>query len=330
MLSDYLADALATTRQDLREAQLGLGQFNLAVAAAERRTRRQLRKTAGTDPVPPPSAAWELELLRRDSAITNFFRAAGSVMDNLATAVAIIGGIDIEVVERFTWPGLESAIRKAGDVGSLSGGQSRLLDAIDDALGSSGPPGWLAWTLSMRNMLVHRPRRLWLTHLRTQGDARAHIIGAQLDLLLPLNPAATDVEVMRAGGNLSAAFILEPAQEVMAGVFASIERVVGTLSEALAALYGQRAADPELISQPLTQWRPGLMPAERLPLFAGYNPSGTEPELTSLLTGEDMRARMAAAAVYDNRSEKWPEWLGATATLREEIKRQRQERRRRR
>ena len=54
MLSDYLADALATTRQDLREAQLGLGQFNLAVAAAERRTRRQLRKTAGTDPVPPP------------------------------------------------------------------------------------------------------------------------------------------------------------------------------------------------------------------------------------------------------------------------------------
>jgi hypothetical protein len=278
LLSDYLVDALATARQALREAELALDQFTAAVTEAERRTRRQLRKTSGADPVPPPSTARELELIRRDSSITNFFRAAGSVMDNMAAATAVIGGIDIEVVERLTWPKLEGEMRAANQRGSLSPEQSTLLAANEASVTVAGPDGWLPWTLAMRNMLVHRPRRLWLVHLRTRRDARGRIIGARLELLLPLDPASTDVEVMRGHNDIESAVILEPAENAMFGVLSShrhdkkyVHQLVGALQQP-----GRRPAahhpadqpmahqsDPSRENSLLSGLQPGCNPARR-------------------------------------------------------------------
>jgi hypothetical protein len=317
LLSDYLVDALATARQALREAELALDQFTAAVTEAERRTRRQLRKTSGADPVPPPSTARELELIRRDSSITNFFRAAGSVMDNMAAATAVIGGIDIEVVERLTWPKLEGEMRAANQRGSLSPEQSTLLAANEASVTVAGPDGWLPWTLAMRNMLVHRPRRLWLVHLRTRRDARGRIIGARLELLLPLDPASTDVEGMRGHNDIESAVILEPAENAMFGVLSSLTDTTKNMSINLSALYSNRAADPLLIIQPISQWRTNLIPPVKTPFFRGYNPGATPLDVTSLLTGPDMQTRLAASAVFDSRNTDWPTWLGATATLRQ-------------
>jgi hypothetical protein len=313
LLSDYLVGALATASQAFREAGHALDGLVTALRAFETRTLGHLRSTGGTELVPPPSSASEREDLDRDAAITEFFRAIGTLMDNMAAAVAIVGALDLDVVHRFTWPSLENALRKWQTAGLLLPEQAVLAGRTLTAVERAGPDGWLTWALAMRNMLVHRPRRLWLVNLVRERSLQGSIVGIRARILLPSKPAATDIEVMRWGGELTAAVINESADDLMRSVVRSLEGSVSEIARALLDLYGRRATNDTQLIQPLRQWRGNEdFPPSSGTLFRGYAPEPTL-DVDALLTGPDMAARLAASAVTDSHRDRWLPWMAATA-----------------
>lgn len=170
----------------------------------------------------------------------------------------------------------------------------------------AGPAGWLAWALGMRNMFVHRARRIQVSNLRTQptglvNAAKAPVLRTAPTFQLSLHPAWSDVEAFVA--TKLAPVLSEPMESTVEGIRASTSQLCEQGCSALLRLWSLRRADPSLIKQPKNQWDQ-FCSAPFLP-FDGYAP-GSLPFSPDFLVGNPQLLRRIEVACADDKSRhKW-------------------------
>lgn len=321
LVSDYLVGAIESITANLRESRESLERYHLVLQKIEKRatthTRRAERRGESPGAIGPPLPDRDLEFLQRDLAVTSFFRAIGSTFDNLGIAIAVLAGLRINVVERLTWPKLLTEGWKNLAVGLQGSRQAEIRDAAIQAVADLGPEGWLSWAMGMRNMLVHRPRRIWTTQLGTVRDGKGRLIAVRHLLMLPREPELSDVEMFRAGGEMQESLLPEPAQETMGGVLGSTTTLVEAVGLVLLRLLEDRRQNPDAFHQPPVQWRDKVLPSRPMTLFQGYRPDYPMPSATALVMNPLSGERFKAAAVMKGEADHWPHWLALQADLHE-------------
>jgi hypothetical protein len=130
-------------------------------------------------------------------------------------------------------------------------GFAQLLEAT---IANAGPPEWIEWTLDMRNMQVHRARRLQLAtvHPRPTGAATESgdpEVVSDVALHLPKSPAHSDIEVMVA--TVYEPLLSEDSGTTISGVLGSTVEVIAATCSALLRAWELRRGAPNLILQPL-------------------------------------------------------------------------------
>ncbi len=323
LLGDHLIGAVEAVISNIREADHHLACFLTDQTALDKLTNRHNRSAVAqgesVSPIGPPTPERERLLLDRDCSVAGFFRAIGSVVDNLATVVAITAALPIEVVERFTWPNLKRAFEATTASGAGRLQQILFELGIDTTIRSSGPPGWLEWAVEMRNMLVHRPRRIWTSTLAYTPDLSGKYGSMKSDLLLPTEPSLTTIEVMRDAANFPGSLLTEPAQNTMEGILASVQLLTEAVCAYAGTLIQLRVGDPGLLTQPLEQWREkSVLPRRGEHRFGGFG-GHAEPidSARALQTNESLLMRMQSAAVLDAQDRaRWTDWLAASESSR--------------
>ena len=321
LLSDHLIGTLDTLGQNITASSFHLSGFERANVTIDSLTLRHWQKAfrEGTRPhaIAPASRQRDEALCARDSNVAGFFRAIGSQLDNAAVVVTIISALPVDVVERFTWATLRATLDKTSKDASCW--EHVALDRwISIAQSAAGPQGWLDWSLSMRNMLVHRPRRVW-TQRVVPSPSRGYPLKLRTSLMLPREPELATVEVMRDGAGLNESLLREDAFVTMTGVLESTSRFTESLCAYLISLTEKRRRIPNLLVQPPQQWRgKSVLPRIKLDRFGGYRPQSVESLQTgdSLNTNDPLTRRLSAAAVFDGQRDQWAEWLATAQLLR--------------
>ena len=143
-------------------------------------------------------------------------------------------------------------------------------------LDESGPVDWLKWTLAIRNMLVHHPRRVNARFVLPAGREIALPNGkvhqpAKVVALFQRQPSLSEVEEWFAAGSAIDIVLPEPAEETVTGILDHALRLHGEVAGVLTQVWERRRAWPRSNPQPLSeQWRGS---AERGgQLFKGFSP----------------------------------------------------------
>lgn len=321
LLSDHLVGTLDTLGQNITASNYHLTGFERANTTIDSLTlkhwQQSLRKGTRPHAIAPASSKREESLCARDSHVAGFFRAIGSQLDNAAVVVSVIGALPVDVVEMFTWGTLRRTF-EGRQSNTFVWEQEALRAWIKLAQETAGPRGWLEWSLSMRNMLVHRPRRVW-TQRVVPSPENGFPVRLRTSLMLPREPELATVEVMRDGAGLNESLLREDAFVTMSGVLESTSRFTEAICAYLISLVDSRRRDPALLVQPPEQWRgKSVLPKIRLDRFEGYRPQSVHPLQTgdSLNTNDPLTRRLTAAAVFDGQRDQWPEWLAAAQLAR--------------
>jgi len=319
LVSDYAIDAAYTCRHSLREASYHLQEFEHAMTARKRTYMAYARNVpSGRQPEPhdPPSNKQELEYLRRDVNAVGFFRAIGSAFDNLGVPICVVGGLPISIIDRFTFqklrgdaPGIAKKLTVAEQI--------ELLTTLDSTITGAGPIGWDDWTIEMRNMLVHRPRRLWIG-IAQPTNRQGRVESISMDFFLPRSPEWTDVEVWRGMTSLVEALLPDSAADTMAGVHASAIQLAEGMSTALLGIAAARRANNALITQPNIQWRASTIPKPSCSSqFRGYDSDESKTSVSHIIMSAADAKRAEAASVLTPRGrDLWPDWLAQLTSSR--------------
>ena len=293
LIGDYLIQLSDSTQLNLVEAvmHLELARHLWTEAGDELRTTG-VRLTRRLTP------AMEDRAVEESSHVVGFFRALGSVFDNLAGLTIGVAGLRVALLRA---PYSHLRVTKNSPGGTLPectagrNEQIALHTAIKAAL-DKYPAGWDQWVIDMRNMLVHRARRMnWV-----------YPDGRRTDLVmrpLPARPSSTDVEAMSGSGGHEHETLHESADTTMAGALDATVHLVQATASAAVHLWSRRRASPDLIVQPAEQW-PKLTKGDGN-CFVGWQPGTLPTDVKSIHLNPDTATRFAAAHLLDERRDQW-------------------------
>ncbi len=292
LISDYLVACARAIPQNLIEAKV----FRLELDHAIDDYRKWLTRgvTAKGLRIPPPHGPYEdLSHYRVSAHLVGIFRAYGSALDCLAACIVGVGGVPTEVVKT----NLGIAM---GALNKIAIGCPRLAEfenALQGFEADSGPTGWLRWLVEMRNMLVHRGRRV----LSWNIDADDGIV-RDFVLHLSMSPELSDVEACVNADGYLAALLHVSHETFLDQLEESIHKYVTAVADELCLLWNERKNEPSMVGQPVKQWRQpkGVI---RPPIFIGY------PESQAVLrpvreigASDEMHKRLIASKLTDRRS----------------------------
>jgi len=308
LLSDHLVIAVPAVVQNLIEAHIHLVEFQHWKAEHQKVHRYAIwfapARFFGVVPMRGPRRESlrphdELPDLTEELHMVGFFRAIGSLLDCLAQVVIIVAGLEV-AVRKAGWGDLSRHLEPANLARRPNGADAvRLLDPLGK-VDASGPAGWLAWSLDMRNMLVHRPRRMTFSVARRErGTGPADVV-----LHLPRDPGASEVEVMRDSGGPHGAVLGEDAETTMNAIFASSASLARALGPELVAVWNRRRSNLGWVEQPRSQWPSTVREAS-----TGYEgATGQPPDFTGMsgaVLAERNARRYDAAALWDHQRVRW-------------------------
>lgn len=244
-----------------------------------------------------PARTPRLDLIEKSSAMhcAGVFRAAASALDCMAAAV-----VGVEA--------LPTAIFRA-DFNSLRGFLGRganeeryrvLRERIESFVAAAGPPGWIEWTIEMRNMLVHRGRRMLFASFTPHstgildGTGTTEHLRTEVQEFLPRLPGCSEVQAMITGG-LAGLLLAGEAVTTCRGVLRSTRKLLEACAEHLLATWIARRKDAGQIRQPAEQWKHILL---KNPIsFAGYSTETFKAD--ELRLASEVERRFGAAGVLD-------------------------------
>lgn len=306
LIGDYLISVSRAVQTNMTEARLHLLEADDAWIRLSGNIRTALR-TSGMPIDKPISPADELWFYLGPLHATGAIRALASAMDCLAGVIVGTVGLPVNIV-RADWSDLEKIAARTNS-GLLSEQMSVTTTALD-AVGSAGPSGWLDWLLDMRNMLVHRGRRLVTYNIRDLGAGNlivavpSPIDAVVADYLLPSDPQSTDADVWRLLGP-DQSLLTEPAGLTIAECVRSVKAVIESVAGAATELWAARKLAPTLIEQPERQW-PTVVAASSTS-FRGYSPGASPVIAGTFSTGPESVDRLVAAGVTGNNKRiVWP------------------------
>lgn len=284
LLSDYATSAANTTVTNLFHSALHLLELREVSKAASDRVRYDptLR------PIPPgrPTLRGQLDDELAEMHIAGFLRGVGSALDCHAVPFAMLFALPCDVRHRFTFGAMRNSLRDSEPHRDLH-------NRFERWVADSGVPGWLDWTIDMRNAVVHAPRRLSLALLRSfiEGPPR-------LARLLPRTPKLTDVEVFRDTRTHTESYLQEDAVQTLEGVRASAVALLEQMSAAMREELTLRRDNPS--PQPPSQWRKVEPPVR--PDFRGYAPGSVQlPRGAAIMAHPVMTHRMSASSTQNDR-----------------------------
>lgn len=246
-------------------------------------------------------------LVEIEAHLGGFFRAIGSVLDNLAGIVIVVAGLSCNLV-RADFRHLQ--LDKPATAGMLSDGDGRrfqlaLVDAVRTSV-QTGPPGWQNWVEHMRNSLVHRARRLSFELTDRDGKGSLRVIRP-----LPRDPDQTDAESTARAQVFAADLIQQDAKITIDGLLALMDKVVADTTRAATAAWDERRNDPSVVRQPIAQW-PKIKQGKQAG-FEGFPPLGLPRlDFDSLHLHPSRATRFAAAKFRDGDRVLWDTWLAAS------------------
>ncbi len=234
-------------------------------------------------------------------------RAVASALDCLAGVVIGVGALkksilraDFNEVQRNVFRKMKPPTTDGERL------QFELAEAIVRVVDQSGPLGWMEWLLDYRNMLVHRGR-----HVERNLTVESGNIGVSPRrwlpfrlpanvMLLPRDPGRAEVEVLR--DMLEVSVLEESAEVTLAGILSSTLKVIAGTCEVLIGVWRQRRAAPEILVQPLEQWKE--VSAPRCSMFRGFQPGEYSPLVAGTIAVSPLLfKRMVAASFSGGRIE---------------------------
>jgi hypothetical protein len=220
----------------------------IAVGLRERQHAELLGPNGRTMPGPETGLKEHLELLELDACVTDCFRAVGSAMDCMVAAAVLLTGAPLRVQRaEGSWflrrpdqdyrPSIPVVQEDAWD--DVATGAARE--------GDSPKRGWLAWSLEMRNSVVHRGRllRTWLNRPR-RGPGVPLLVRTDTDPVylmrmephLRRSPWLPDMHALTTQDRPATDLWLpEPAQRTLEHVRNGTVRVVERAARALTAIW---------------------------------------------------------------------------------------------
>jgi hypothetical protein len=284
-ISDYLLAAARSVAQNVFESYV----HRLEVAHALEDFRKWMEPgIISNATIPPPRDLYDdLSYVRVEANLTGSLRAFASALDNIGACIVGVAGLPLPIVKTDLRQAKEKLQKRAASSARL-----RQLQAdMNRAESAAGPTGWVPWLLAMRNMLVHRGRRIMTCSViqGTSGQIEDFV------LVLPRAPELTDIQGwVYAGGKINSTF------EASADLF--LERLsrstcsyVEEAGKILLDLWQERKADPAFISQPSEQWREPSGLINPVPAFTGYDLGLPPNELRGVGVADEVFNRMQAA-----------------------------------
>lgn len=235
-------------------------------------------------------------------------RALASALDCLAGAIIGVAALPQSILKA-DFGGARSRLGKAsGRADDGTKMQAQFAARLTANIAAAGPDGWLDWTLDLRNMLVHRGRRLELGQFvpRTPtlyGADAQPVLRARRAAHLPRDPGRSDIEVF-----LDTPWTLALSEEdgrTLQGLIASTEALLETTAQDLLELWVWRRANPKALIQPKAQWQNGR--STRSTGFDGYAPGRLQLAPGMGMTHPVVARRFRAAALDDPAR---PQWAG--------------------
>jgi hypothetical protein len=191
--------------------------------------------------------------------IAGVARALSAALDCLAGAIIGVVALPISILKA-DWGGLEKAFSKIGKA-TTTGEQAQddFYSKLKDVVASTGPAGWLNWTLDFRNMLVHRGRRLengqFVPKLpQLYGPSGEQIPRVRRLTYLPRNPSMSDVEVWRETpmtqrrDPLEALVLNEDAAQTLGGLLDSTKAMISETAKLLIGIWKWRRDNPQILT----------------------------------------------------------------------------------
>lgn len=195
LISDYLVACARAIAENLIEAKAHRLELDHAIDDFRKWLERGV--SAKGVRIPPPHGPYEdLSNYRVSAHLVGVFRAFGSALDCLAACIVGVGGIPTGIVRT----DLSTTKQELGKIASTSPRLAEFESALRGFEADSGPDGWLGWLIAMRNMLVHRGRRVLSWNIDVDDGIVKDFV-----LHLPKSPELSDVEAwINAGGYIAA------------------------------------------------------------------------------------------------------------------------------
>jgi hypothetical protein len=176
-------------------------------------------------------------------------------------------------------------------------------------INSSGPDGWLDWTLAFRNMLIHRGRRIDIGQFVPRpevilGPDGKRVPRARVVTQLPKDPDRSDIEVLREPS--IPPVLTEDSETTLKGLIETTRRLTDEVGKELLAIWKWRRANPTKLVQPLRQWPKGL--STKSIGFDGYKPGAFPFKPSQFMSHPVMLRRLRSAALDDSQRVQWQEF----------------------
>lgn len=288
-VADYIVGSTQAIGSNLQAVAVHLQTYQELRYQQDSAMKLLLSTTGNWYPRPRTSHFDEKEL-RLDVCERAFYVTVGSVLDCLTATLIGLAGLKLDIHRAdsgllLPLTGLESYPSKPENRNLFESlmeespgreAQVKAIRAVATAFRQSGPEQWLDWTLGMRNMVVHREHRGEIVSADQQKD-RSYLISR----LPPANPNLSNLQGFRAGGDkLDDYYLHEDLGKTLVGIAGSVNAAVAASVVSLRALWDDRKMRPNLIVQPVEQWKTN----ERPIAFGGYDPGGPSLSKKSSLT----------------------------------------------
>jgi hypothetical protein len=309
LIADQLSCCLASVAGNMTEAALHWLEY---LDASDRDSARLAHavKMLPSGPVidlPRPRSVSEQlapDLVRMHQA--GLIRAIASSLDCLAGVIIGVAALPHSILKA-DFKQARTVLARIDDAASAGAkAQADFAARLESAIVAAGPQGWLDWTLDLRNMLVHRGRRIELgqylpiTPVLLGPDGKPAPRARRVSHL-PRDPGRSDIEVFI---DTPWKMVLhEEGTRTLQGLMNSTVLLLEAAAGHLLDLWRWRRAHPGDLRQPADQWKNG--PSKQSTGFNGYAP-GSLPLEPSMGMMHPITARRFHAAAVDDAAR--PQW----------------------
>ena len=306
LVGDYLVGLTDSAGTNLSQAVMHLSRFTELRDALDFEMRRNIRAAMARGSVfGPTSESFDNRDVEADGHFTGYFRALGSVLDNLGGIAVGALGMPTSIVKA-SWSDIGGWASTAKRATTKHGLSTEHRDLIDDATGRfssvliGAPTDWIEWTLDYRNSLVHRASRLWINVV--DNKARSGIAHP-----VPRHPAQTQAESFAMSRSITEDVLRRETLDTLNLLLDQVLHLVPLSGEICINVWAQRRQNPALHLQPIAQW-PVLQQGRRL----RFDGAGRQASLTSgsfLAINPTLGERLRAARLMDEDRGQWQSWM---------------------
>lgn len=298
--SEHLIASVSGAQTSLGDAAFELAEFNEQVHAHDHWQRKQLATVQrGAEDDSYLKALWhDLPADKRDRRIRlhreHFLYHVAQTLDRLAAVVIGVGGLGIEIL-RADWGLLrQHKPKQSHQPPAGHAEQVALVEAVNEAARVAGPTDWMDWSIAQRNTTAHRAPKLGVV-VMTKGSRQEP---SRLVTVFDRQPKWSETLSFAASRNdnsLEGIYLIEDPADVMAGILASLDDFVATVTAHCSDLWVRRRGDPTLIVQPGQQWK--TLEVEPLH-FDGFGKPMKMITGGSARVSPDMATRMSASGLF--------------------------------